>query len=354
MRISEIISEVDATRRGLFRSAAAMAAVAAIPAAARAQAAELIRNNDPEILRAAIAVGKAGINHDTFEATRLIMDAPITGSGPERMFGDRWDDAVRHMTGHEVDEGGHEEFHEIIENMDPDQVFDLLKRTWTALGMGDFPHHRAYQLIREFPGVLGMEGGHSSHSWDLIRDFLPGSLDHDPHFRHGHHLRGDTRSGLERLEQNLARDMEFLKRYPDNIYVRNQVRKHQQQIDQIRQAQKIAGTTARGPASSTDQSTASSTGQSTAGGTKPRAEKRLSPVMQAVDTIFRALRRTDRIPDVALDMLAKLDPRNIRIGMDDPAAVGKEPSAPAALPAPQPGIDIGLDRQPSTVGKKND
>jgi hypothetical protein len=74
----------------------------------------------------------------------------------------------------------------------------------------------------------------------------------------------------------------------------------------------------------------------------PKISTPPTSLLQAVDTILKAFNKGVKISNSALEALKHLTPETLRKKGPEQLPVGEKP--PAALPAPEPKIDLGLDR----------
>lgn len=365
------ISEVDATRRGLFKSAAALAAVAALPQQSKQQAVELIKDRGPELMQVVLDAIKYNITKDDIdyveefgqqyygegedphpldifpENKQAAAAMHITGWNPnthpdmyttpydpDEDAGDPGDDDDEYR---DIDTRSpvQKRVDEILGGLDEDQKMELLRKTWQAVGLGNDPGwYHYYDMWKRYPETMrNME--HTAGFWKLLQDFMP-QQGQGHGTSHGH-------EGLEFMKDRLAK-MKNRLATERNPYSRQWA---QDQIEKLEKMIRDHVTVGRmmGQSAAATRSSASPTGQSPAS-----TGQRLSPVLSAVDTILKAFKRADKVSNAALEVLKDINPADIKVTMQRDA--GQEPATPqqpAALPAPTPGIDLGLDRQKQAV-----
>lgn len=434
------ISEVDSTRRGLFKGAAALAAVAALPPQVKTQAVELIKDHGTELLQAAIDAVKHGVDQSDISWVREMAVEWMYGTTEDRpldMFpSNKYGDAVRSITG--IDDprsdAARARLDDILSGMHPDKLFELLRKTWKDVGLGDDPSwYHYYQMTKRYPNVI--DNDDPDGTWDLLRDFLPADRRQPGFFPDVDHHSLPI-SGLDRIIDSLEYAREDLAQSPNDPELRAEVARLEKLVKDHQAAQKHLGTQApqmsqerlaallddarnrlqdrlnaienlkrniTNPSAHWDQATRernaayarkeiarikerdiperqakidrilelakrygfdldakSSAAQQVSRTPSPSAppaaspavgtKQMLTPVLRAVDTILNAFKRVDKVSNAALEIIKDVKPGNVQVTLQRDA--GQEPQAPqqpAALPAPEPGIDIGLDRQRQPV-----
>lgn len=347
-------------RRSLFRSAAAMAAVAALPAQVRQDAARLIGEEGPDLLRVALDVVENGIDSDAFTRLDAWKEVPEETDLLDFFPGSLQDRAMMIMTGESSVEDALERM-EDLRAQGLDQQVELVRRAWEGMGsMRDHPYHdqwsrihRAYQLTKKHPDVL--EPGRLAAAWDAIRDFLPDDLSGE---RVGGYAAGG--SGIEDLRHELelanqhVRELEdaiareggdipgWLKGHQAEVLA---ARDHLERLLRVREKTSPARVSPRKPA----------TLEPSAG---TAAKKSLSPVMRAVSTMLNALKPSVRVDDRVLRALSSLTPDSLKRDAQprgEPTPKALPADAPAALPAPDAtpaALDIGQAADRATVRPK--
>lgn len=354
------ITEIDATRRGLFKSAAALAAVAAIPAPVKAQAVELIKDKGAEFLRLVIDVIKHGI---TFKDIDYVDEFGMEYYGERGMRDPHPVDifpnnkrraAIRHITGidpgedtyvpaytGDPDEDGEDHklnilpdwekrLRGIMGKMTDDQKFELLKNTWQAVGLGNPGFYHWYMIKKKYPEF---EWETPNMLWARLHDFMYPSKD-------------GTKPGLSQLQIELSDVESYLAKIPNDPAAKDRVEYLKKAIRDYEAASKMLGHKGTGGA------TPAATRQGGSAGVGTRAL--LSPVLRAVDVMFQALRKVDKISNSALDVLANVNPDNIKVALEPKTSAAGQPTGPRALPAPGDtlGINPDLAHRPDAVPVK--
>jgi len=335
------VAEADIGRRGLFRGAAALAAVAALPQKAKEQAVELITKKGPELLSAVIDAVESGVNLNDIYWVNDMLHYYGEEVHPLDIVPDQHrDDALKYATGQDLDgdpatEEDEERFNDMLYKMSDDERMELLRKTWYHVVPGDDPSwYYYYQMTKRYPSLLGK--GNPYEEWDLLRDFLPKDRNRRGFVQH------NDNSGLDNIRAELEYRKTQLARGVDATWLEPEIKRLEQLVKDHGTTQQHRLPQGTAQAKHTDaKSTTPSVPKLQAPPIGTRAL--LSPVLRAADTILKAFRRVDQVSNVALDMLKDLKPEDIKLTMQQDA--GQEPAQqPAALPAPGPKIDLGLDR----------
>jgi hypothetical protein len=213
------ISEVDATRRGLFKSAAALAAVAALPQQVRTQAVELIQQQGPELLQAAQAMYDSSLSDQgdfwiAYDRMATVFNQGNGNSGildSDFMSEDHWGKinmALERITGvqHDPEEHDYERdpLNQYITSLPPNELMELYNNAYVQAGAGtEWSAYTLYRIFKRFPGVLDLRN--IERSKFAVEPLLPfGDAAKDVHAH-----QTQTISQLENDAQRLAVRLEI-------------------------------------------------------------------------------------------------------------------------------------------------
>lgn len=339
------VAEADIGRRGLFRGAAALAAVAALPQGPKDQAIKLIKDQGPTLARAVASVKDAGLKYSHFGYLSIMSgnlnddDIDVMGIFPDRvraleeltgakLSGLVDDPKTRHTYQDDLpdDPRYRRAMAQVLEklgSLDIDGRMGLIDSVWKRLGLGDDPYMKAYQLCKEFPRVLPLDDP------DLIDDIM---VDFVPGFRGAGTRVPTSGEGINNLRLSLSyyQDQEREAVESGNKELADKARREQEHFAHlIAQHGGMTGSSTQ-KASPADH---------------PRTSASPTSLLRAVWTVLNAFRSDKVVNKDSLDMLKDIKPEDIKLTMQQDS--GQEPEAPqkpAALPAPGSKIDLGLDR----------
>ena len=394
------VAEAGISRRGLFKSAAAVAAVAALPQQAREQAVELIKSAGPELVQAAQAIHDSGLD-----------DADALGYAHSRlaiMFGERIpnlslfdtefmdenhynkiQDALYRLTGKERPDTNEDwrddELWSSIKRMPPDARMELFNKAYVEAGAGtEWKAHTLYRIFKRFPSVLNLKN--IDRSLLAASSLLPGGDANAMHDRQSRtalememqvrklEARSEIAKGLlsGRLDRwdekpvktgdvdrvvdlvknlglgddpDIRSRLEYIwKGYSleDDDYIRDDINELQ---NEIKHAKNLISQHRAATGKAPMKASVPSGGKASAPSPSVLPPSRRLSLLRTAIKIINAFSNKDRITDRSLDILKDIRPEDIKLTMQ--ADAGQEPGSPqqpAALPAPRPGIDLGLDR----------
>lgn len=287
------------------------------------------------------------------------------------------------------DGNGTEEFIEqmqaLLDSMSPERRLKLFNDAYVKVGLGpEWPAHKLYRIFKRFPKTLDIRN--IKRSLTAVDSLLPGQAnmgrtwDYYGDYDHGEYLAREAeeiRYALEVARDRLGNqpraatipstppyrlnlDAWSLQKTP----VGNTV--SQSAMDEL-DAQELADFVAyyehdlakiedlirqykeAGVSRSQSHPAASTSGHApqppaTRSGQTSQPPGNAWSLLRAAIKIINAFSNKDRITDNALDVLKDIKPEDIKLTMQrDAGQEPAEPQQPAALPAPEPRIDLGLD-----------